>query len=471
MWRLLSILPCVACVLSPLSAQPHVLPPLKALFHVGFDGNAQADAGSAEAPSGAEKLKYVEGKSGQAGDFGEGVCVEYGNLSALDPRNGTLELWVHPLHDRKELADHYYLDFLRADGTAIMEVSFSQVEMSAQTTIKSGGRLFRRYGWGYGQSWQHIVVTWDAIGDSPTGLKLYLNGAETGYPASYQPMDVPVRLRVGCRSPQEGLGAKAWLDEITLYNRCLTAQQVRSLTDKGAEPNAQKQTEMAALMAAGDKSTAQRRERLFSTKIGIIYGRNTSLLNWTDKVYASIDIPVPTPVHEDDLAKTALTQYKMLIVPGGGGLNLTDENKAALLEYVRKGGGYVGICGGALTANRCGLVDCQTYTFNVRGPVWVKLKEHPILEGYDLSRMILFPHASGPLFVPKDTDCKTIMVFDVGNPPLPEFTHTVVRELGEGRVVAFSGHPESSADTRPMLRNAVMWTARIMDSEQPQARK
>ncbi|MCE5237091.1 LamG domain-containing protein [bacterium] len=438
------------------------LPPLMAPFHVAFDGAATATPGAVSV-TGADKLRYVEGKAGQAGDFESGQCVEYTNLPPLNLASGALELLVRPLHDPKEMEDHYYLQFLRQDGSAIMEVTFTHVEMSAQVTVRTGGRTFRRYGWGWpGNAWSHLVITWDSAGASPAGLGLYRDGIETGYPATYQAMEQPATIRIGCKSPATGPWAKAHLDELTIYNRWLSRLQVKALAAKAALPHIRKMEEMAGLVAADDGEAARRREQLFAARVGIIYGRSTSLLNWPDSLYQALDLPVPTAISEDDLAKTDLSQYKTLIVPGGGGLRLTDANKQALLKYVNDGGGYVGICGGATTANQYGLVDCTTYKFNVRGPVWVKLQPHPLTDGYDTSRMILFPHASGPLFVPKSEDQQTVLTFDVGDPPLPTFSHTVVRALGKGRVVVFSGHPEGSADTRPMLRNAVMWTARII---------
>jgi hypothetical protein len=439
-------------------------PPLAPLLHIGFDGVATAEPTTVKVVH-ADALKYAVGKVGQAGDFAAESYVEYTNLPPLNLASGALELLIKPLHDPKEVDDHWYVQLLRADGSAIMEVTFTHVEMSAQVIIKAAGRTYRRYGWGWpGDNWNHLVITWDCASPSPAGLGLYRDGIETGYPAAYQAMEQPVTLRIGGQGAH-GPWAKAHLDELTIYNRWLSRLQVKALSDRSGLSNGQKTTEMAALVAAADAEAARRREQLFAAKIGIIAGRFTSLLNWPDSLYAALDLPVPTPLSEDTLAQTDLSQFRTLIVPGGGGLRLTDENKQALLKYVNDGGGYVGICGGATTANQYGLVDCETYRFNVRGPVWVKLRPHPITDGYDTDRMILFPHASGPLLVPRTDDQQTVMTFDVGGPPLPTFSHTVVRTPGKGRVVVFSGHPESSPDTRPMLRNAVMWAARIIGQE------
>ena len=196
----------------------------------------------------------------------------------------------------------------------------------------------------------------------------------------------------------------------------------------------------------------------------MIHGRVQSLVNWPDTAFTPLQMPVPDKIHEADLATTDLSAYHTLFVAGGGGLNLDEANQEALREYVRQGGGYVGICGGAVSAAKAGLIDATRYRFGARGPVFAKLLSHPVTAGYDLSRTILFPHASGPLFVITDgSDEVPVVLFEVGNPPLPSFVNVIAKTYGEGRVLVFSGHPEGSAQTRRLLRNAILWTTRITE--------
>lgn len=448
-------------------------PQLDVLLHIGFDGDLQADAPEREVTvTEVQPVPFVEGRVGQAADFTQSGCIEYRNLPPLDPRQGTIELWIKPAHPPTELEDHYYLQFLSDDGSSGIEIKFYHVELSVQVTMWGASGTFRRYGWGFSQdTWQHIVVTWDAVGPAPSGLTLYKEGSETGYPRPYKPIDQPDLLRVGCLSPTEGGYAKALIDEITLYNRALTAGQVRTLFEVADRPLAERLATVRERIAADEALAARRHDLLFNhRRIAILHGRNTSLLNWPDSRFETLQLPVPEPLHEDDLATADLSAYDVLFCPGGGGLNLTDESKAALQEYVRQGGGYVGVCGGAISAGRAGLIEAERYTFGVRGSVWTHLHEHPITEGYDLTRKLLFPHASGPLFViAEGSDEQAVITFDVGNPPLPTFTHTIARQFGEGRVVVFSGHPEASPETHALLRNAIMWVARIIgpDGEAP----
>ncbi len=447
--------------------------PVDVLLHIGFDGDLEAHAPGAEVvASEIQPVAYAEGRVGQAGDFIETGCVEYRGLPALDLEQGTIELWIKPAHPPTELEDHCYLQFLSEDGSAGIEIKFYHVELSVQVTMWGAGGKFRRYGWGFEQNaWQHIVVTWDAVGPAPSGLTLYKQGAETGYPRSYKPIDQPSLLRVGCLSREGDQQARALIDEITVYDRALTAGQVRVLYQAADRPLAERLAVLRERIAADEALAARRRDLLFNhRRIAILHGRNTSLLNWPDSRFEALQLPVPEPVHEDTLATVDLSVYDVLFCPGGGGLNLTDESKAALQEYVRQGGGYVGVCGGAISAARAGLIEAERYPFGVRGPVWTHLHEHPVTEGYDLTRKLLFPHASGPLFViAEDSDEQAVITFDVGAPPLPTFTHTIARQIGAGRVVVFSGHPEAAPETQALLRNAIMWVARIIgpDGEAP----
>lgn len=449
--------------------QPEFAP----VLYIGFNDTVEALAEGAEITvTGAESVKYVEGRFGKAADFLTSGCVEYRGLPPFNLKSGTMELWIKPAHGYKELEDHYYLQFLKDDGSGGIELKFYQVECSAQVIMWATGNKNRRYGWGWLQdAWRQIVVTWETTGGETAGLKLYFNGKETGYPRGYREIEMPDFLRIGCKSLEEGLIAKALIDELVVYGRALTRAQVKTLYENGDKPVEAKVAAVRERIIQDAAREAEKTDLLFNhRKIGMLHGRFQSLLNWPDTLFAALGLPVPEPIHETKLATTDLSQYDALLVGGGGGLRLDDANAEALRKYINDGGGYVGICGGAVSAGQCGLIDAERYNFNVRGPVWSKLNEHPITDGYDVPGKILFPHASGPLFVIKeDSNEVPVLIFDVGNPPLPTFVNVIAKQYGEGRVVVFSGHPEGSTQTRRMLRNAMLWTAKITGVEEQPA--
>ncbi len=449
--------------------QPEFAP----LLYIGFNDSAEAVAQGVEMTvSGDDSVKYVEGKSGKAADFLESGCVEYRGLPPFDLKSGTMELWIKPAHDYQEMEDHYYLQFLKEDGTAGIEIKFYHVECSAQVTMWSPGKRHRRYGWGWAQdTWRHIAVAWDTADPETSGLKLYLNGVESGYPQGYQAIEMPEFLRIGCKSPEEGLFAKALIDEVVVYSRALTRGQVQTLCENGDKALEQRVAAVQQRIAQDEAREAEQTDLLFNhRKLAMLHGRFQSLLNWPESVFERLRLPVPDKVHETELATTDLSQYDALFVGGGGGLRLDEVNAEALRKYVAAGGGYVGICGGAVSAANYGLIEAERYNFGVRGRVWTKLKEHPVTEGFDIPRKLLFPHASGPLFVIKEGSQEVpVVTFDVGKEPLPTFVNVIAKQYGEGRVVVFSGHPEGSAETQRMVRNALMWVAKITGMEEPAA--
>jgi len=461
----MALLPLLAGRMAAAEAVP---PPFTAVLHIGFDGQPAVTAsGAAVTVTGAEDLRYGEGRVGQAADFTGSAALEYQPLPALDLASGTLELWIRPTHERTEMADHPYLRFTTADGSAGIEVRFYHVECSAQVTVWAKGRRYSRYGWGWQKdAWQHLAVTWQDGSSDSAGLGLYLGGTESGYPASYAAIPAPSRLRVGAGTPPDGTSSLAWIDEVTVYDRALTATQVHALCQAGDRPLEERVAAVRECIAREEAENRRLDDLLFNQRrIAMIHGRVQSLLHWPDERFAQLGIPVPAKIHETELVTTDLAQYHALFVGGGGGLRLDVASKAALCEYVRQGGGYVGICGGAISAAEAGLIAATRYRFGARGPVLAKPLKHPVTEGFDLSRSLLFPHASGPLFVlAPDSGEVPVVLFEVGGPPLPVFVNAIARQYGKGRVLVFSGHPEGSAQTRRLVRNAILWTTGITGS-------
>lgn len=154
-----------------------------ALFHVAFDGNAAPDVPNAGVTvADAETLKYVdEGRLGKAANFVERGCVEYRGIPPINPKSGAIELWVKAAHPREEMEDHCYLQMLKGDKSAGVEIKFTHVEMSYDVAMWGHGKKHQRYGWSFAQDkWMQIVVTWETADPDVSGLRLYTNGHEMG---------------------------------------------------------------------------------------------------------------------------------------------------------------------------------------------------------------------------------------------------------------------------------------------------
>lgn len=99
-----------------------------------------------------------------------------------------------------------------------------------------------------------------------------------------------------------------------------------------------------------------------------------------------------------EIAKGALAQYRVLVVPGGWASHkvvaLGDVGKARVRQFVEEGGSYLGFCGGAGLAlsspPSLGLVPLKRMPLSERlpsasGEIWIQgLPDHPIWEDLPL---------------------------------------------------------------------------------------
>ncbi len=210
-------------------------PEVAALLYVSFDDSIEPVVEGGEVTvTGGEGLKFVEGKAGKAAAFGEGDCVEYHGLPALDPKSATIEVWVKPSFDNKDLDDHYYLRFLREDDSSALDINFAATHCGPRAAMRVGGKTVNVHAdfRSYADKWNHLVVTWDHYDPDMYSLRLYVNGRIGAY-ADFREMEAPELLRVGCKSAEEATDAKALIDEICVYNRCLTELQVAALYENG----------------------------------------------------------------------------------------------------------------------------------------------------------------------------------------------------------------------------------------------
>jgi hypothetical protein len=452
-------------------------PELDTVLHISFDGNREAMARDAEVTvRGGEQVPFAEGRVGKAADFRETGCIEYHDLPMFDMQSGTIEFWVNSTHDMLHMEDRYLLQFLRNDDNGGIRIRFYHVISSLQVRFSGTGANTIVYTGGWAQDqWAHFAITWNTDDLDMAGLKLYRNGAEvTAFPREYRPIEPPDFLRVGCESPDEPTPAGALIDELVVYNRSLSRQQVRVLYEHGHRPMQDKLDALRHQITAEEATKAYRAHRLFNeTDFGFIYGETHPLDDWPDERFEALGLLVPQRISEGELATTDLSRYDVLLVGHGDGLRLDEQAAGALRRYVRAGGGYLGIGGGAVTAARHGLIEAEIYEFPVRGAVRSIAAQHPVTEGvYDDTRptaRILIAHNEGPLLLIKeDADEVPVLTFDVaGKPPLPTFVSAIARQYGKGRVLVFSSQQEVRNHTHRLLRNGVMWVAEIIGTEQP----
>jgi glutamine amidotransferase-like uncharacterized protein len=178
-----------------------------------------------------------------------------------------------------------------------------------------------------------------------------------------------------------------------------------------------------------------------------------------------------TKVPPADVPKISTQQYDLIIFTGGSGSGqskgIGKEGIKAVHQFVKDGGGYLGICAGAK------LIDARTVSSKWRrgmGNVQMTLTEEgkAILGRY--ADELPVRYANGPILMPFNApatpDFKPLAYFLTElaqhNSPVGVMTGApaiVAGELGKGRVIAISPHPEQTTGLDEMVRNAIRWTA------------
>jgi hypothetical protein len=188
-------------------------------------------------------------------------------------------------------------------------------------------------------------------------------------------------------------------------------------------------------------------------------------------------------VSPDDIRAGKLANFDVIVHPGGSGGGqgkaLGEEGREQERKFLRAGGGYVGVCGGAYLASadypwslhvlNARVIDKQHWARG-HGPVDIGTTEK--------GRTILKPDAErlsilywqGPLLAP---------AMEAGLPAYDEWarfeteiadkgaprgvmvgtTAVAAASYGAGRVVCFSPHPEKTEGLAPLLHRAVAWAA------------
>jgi len=189
-----------------------------------------------------------------------------------------------------------------------------------------------------------------------------------------------------------------------------------------------------------------------------------------------------------------LAEVDVLVHPGGSGGGqgkaLGENGQQAVRDFVRDGGGYLGVCAGAYLATNdyawsLNLIDAKVVDKRhwARGKGEVKLHLSPggaeFFGQEPNDRDMVVYYAQGPLLARREWDdpsvpnYESLAVFDseIAEKGAPEGvmvgTSAALRCLyGEGRVFCFSPHPELTEGLQHLIPRTVAWLARSGDPEE-----
>lgn len=182
-----------------------------------------------------------------------------------------------------------------------------------------------------------------------------------------------------------------------------------------------------------------------------------------------------------DIAEGKLSGFDLLIHPGGSGgaqgKTLGEKGREKVREFVKNGGGYLGICAGAYLATcdyewSLNILDAKVldrkHWARGYGNVEIKLSsEARKILGVETEKETIYYH-QGPLLAPASNpdieDYKNLATFESeiaknGAPSgiMKGTTAIACGTFGKGKVFCFSPHPERTEGLMDHIHRAILW--------------
>ncbi|MCX6876245.1 MAG: putative Ig domain-containing protein [Verrucomicrobia bacterium] len=205
--------------------------------------NTFADSVGTNHGTGLNGVTYAAGEVGQAWSFdGTDDSIQVpssANLNLVSGQGWTLEGWIKPedtstrfiAHKGSQTSggDQYWQVYLNGNALRFEMVSNAGYDSVISSTTMVTGQ------------WQHFAVVVDNMGGPISGYHLYLNGTDAGTSythdgASSGTVNNTEPLRIGAVNAYGSLSdfLKGQLDELAIYNRALSANEIAAIHAAGA---------------------------------------------------------------------------------------------------------------------------------------------------------------------------------------------------------------------------------------------
>lgn len=301
--------------------------------------------------------------------------------------------------------------------------------------------------------WNHIVVTWDKNTPGGGKINVYANGAWR----ATQPYEAgegdKATLTLGNAKTPAAVGFSDWV----MYSRALTESQVEYLSKLDVSL-AERQGSFADRLKEDDQKIAARKKAIAQLK-----GKVGHIIHMKGTQPKEIELPegiIAQSIRPEDMDTVDLSQYSVLFFPPGPRYKLTDSDAQKFKEYVKNGGGYVGVCQGAYYAAESGLLDMDVYASNVWGIFKIRLTPNLLTDGR--KEEISMHFGNGPIMVPR-SGCKAVATYVMTLPGKAIPGAIIVGEYGKGRIVVFGPHPRGGTVSSKGTR--AHWTGTLLDTE------
>ena len=220
------------------------------------------------------------------------------------------------------------------------------------------------------------------------------------------------------------------------------------------------------------------RERSQGIRVGVYQdiGAGRSLVSLL-KTLKKLDNVTVQKVMTADIQSGVLADVDVLIQPGGSGgkqgRNLGEAGRKKVQEFLREGGGFIGICAGAYLASAdydwsLDILDAKVidrkHWARGTGTVAIGLSKEGFLK-LDQEELKIY-YGQGPLLAPANNpdieDYHAVATFKTeiaknGAPKGVMIGTTAIAQgkFGNGRVVCFSPHPEMTEGLDDLVRQAI----------------
>ena len=177
------------------------------------------------------------------------------------------------------------------------------------------------------------------------------------------------------------------------------------------------------------------------------------------------------------LTSTILSKYKLLVMPGGSGgsVYLNTISKSVIQNFVKNGGGYLGICAGAYSAaahtsgyyNGWGIaphVRCKAVSFEGKTTMSITSAGVSVLKR---SGTITLAHFNGPAMYITSSTAKIFGKYADSKTGYKGYADIVGDYYGKGRTVLIGSHPELSPQYPDIIANLIAWATKTSSGTIP----
>lgn len=177
------------------------------------------------------------------------------------------------------------------------------------------------------------------------------------------------------------------------------------------------------------------------------------------------------------LTSAILSKYNLLMMPGGSGgsVYLNTISKSVIQNFVKNGGGYLGICAGAYAAtartdghyNGWGIapnVYCKAVSYEGKTTMKITSTGENLLKR---NGTITLAHYNGAAMYLKSSTAKILGTYADSKTGYKGYGDIVIDFYGKGRSVLIGSHPELSPQYPDILANLAVWATSTSGGSTP----